>query len=215
MASTFATPAIERKPNRICVGRVASVGDAYEGKSGKYYNVKITIEPLDAGSRATLYFLFRPEWMAQLSQVDLINLKEADSGAHFVYRKSIATNEENEQSILQGLSVTTDDFNALASRLIGLGVENVAANPTIVSDVLRTFLVEENGERNIGYVLKQQMQKTDEVHPETGKAVYIPTKNWEVDTYFNANDEKAIARQTKKAASNPTRYQMTYSGSAF
>jgi hypothetical protein len=214
MGTTFATPALERKPDQICVGRVTEVGDAYESKSGKYYVVRITVEPMDAGKGTKIYFLFRPEWMAQLSQVDLLNIKEADKGAHFVYGKNIATNEEGKQSTLQGLAVTTEDFNTLASRLIALGVEAVSENPTLVSDVLRTFLLDENGDRNIGYVLTQQTEKTDEVHPETGKAIYVPTKNWEVASYFAVND-KNIARMAKKAESRPDRFRMTFAGAAF
>lgn len=211
--ATFATPALERKPDQICVGRVTEVKDAYVSKSEKYYVVPISIEALDAGKSTKLYFLFRPEWMAQLSTGELLRLREEDKGAHFVYSKNIATSEEGKKSHLQGLAVTSDGFNQLASRLIDLGVEAVSETPTLVSDVLRTYLLDENGDRNIGYVLTQQTEKTDEIG-ENGKNIYVPTKNWEVASYFEVSD-KNIDRMTKKAEKNPARFRMTYAGAAF
>lgn len=211
MASTLAAPALATKPNQVCIGRVTSVGDARPSKNNPdtYYVIDIQIEALDAGKNQKVYFTWRPEWLQQYSSADFRRMQEDFPKLLFVYQMNVMTKEEGKQSLLQGLCMTTERFNELASRLTDLGVSNIEANPTIVSDVLRQFFVEENGDTDIGYVLKQQTSWNGEVD-ENGRKVYEPTKFIEVDKYFEPTD-KNIASWVKAAERKPEKYKVTFS----
>lgn len=221
MSTGFATPAIAKKPSLICAGRVSAVGDAYLGKSENYYVVKIEIEAVDAGVDKALYLLFRPEWMHAMSHTEIARFQEEQPGAYRMYQQHIAANLENSKpSHLQGLTgyVSTQSnatpFNELGSRLCALGIDAVTETPTLVSDTIRKFLLEEREGEIIGYVVSQQTEKTGEVD-ENGKNVYVPSKWTEVSNYWAANDSKALDRQTKKAEKSPDKYKMAFSGVVF
>jgi hypothetical protein len=216
MASTFTAPSIERKPDLICAGHVSEVGDARLGKSGNYYVVNIKLSGLDASKDQTVYWLFRPEFIRNMSHVELQRFQEENPGAYRMYRQHVCSNKsDGKVSHLQGLTVTDEKFNELAGRLLELTPEAIDADPTVVSNVLRQFLVEENGDTIIGYILSQQQEKTDEINPETGKPLYVPSKWLEVRDYWNANDDKVMKRQVAKAEKNPTRYRLAYTGVQF
>ncbi len=221
--STFAVPEIALQPSLICAGRVASVSDARLGKSENYYVSDIELEAVDAGKNQRIYFCFRPEWMREMSSTELRRFKEEQKGPFFVYEKNIAANPDDEKfepSTLQGLtgflnkSSDATAFNELAGRLIALGTDAIEANPALVTDVLRQFLVEERGDFLVGYIRGQQMNKTGE-KDENGRNVYTPGKYTEIKGFWNASDPKAIERQTKKSEKNPERYRMTFAGCAF
>jgi hypothetical protein len=215
---TFLSPPLAQKPQLICAGRVTAIGDAYlSAKSEKYYVVKISLTALGAGKDQNIYWLFRPEYFnAAMTRADLNTMAEADKGVYRMYEQHICTNEEGKKSTLQGLTGTPEAFNELASRLLSLGVDAITETPTLVSDVLRTFFVEENPQAVVGYVLGQQSEKTDEIDPETGKNVYVPSKWLEVKSYWTVDEEgKGLAAKARLAEKNPKRYKLAYSGESF
>jgi hypothetical protein len=215
---TFLAPPLAKKPNLICAGRVTAIGDAYlSAKSEKYYVVKITLSALGAGKDQNIYWLFRPEYFnPAMTRADLAQMSETDSGVYRMYSQHIATDEEGKQSTLQGLCATAENFNELAARLLSLGMDAITETPTIVSDVLRTFFVEENPQHVVGYVLGQQTEKTDEINPETGKNVYVPSKWLEVKSFWVVDAEgKNLAKKAKQAEKSPDRYRLAYSGESF
>jgi DNA polymerase III psi subunit len=213
----FGKPPIEEKPDHICAGRVAEVKDAYLGKSENSYVVPIKLEPLGSGKAQTIFLLFRPEWFRQHSAADYRRMEEDAPQVYRKFKEHMYCNPEDsgyKPSHLQGLAVTAEKFEELADRLIRVGEEAIASDPTLVSNVLREFLVEENGDTVIGYQLTQQREKSDMINEETGKAIYVPTKWWEVRSYWTVN-EKSISRNAEKAEKQPRRYKMCYAGESF
>jgi hypothetical protein len=219
--STFLSPPLALKPAKICAGRVTAVGDAYlskpkpNGGGEKYYVVKITLTALGAGTDKDIWFLFRPEYFnAAMTRADLNDMAEADKGVYRMYEQHICTSEEGKKSTLQGLAGSQEAFNELASRLLAIGVDAIAEQPTLVSDVLRQFFIEENPQAIVGYVLGQQTEKTDEIDPETGKNIYVPSKWLEVKSYWEVND-KTLAAKARLAEKSPSRYTLCYAGESF
>lgn len=207
---TFTKPPAAPKPTLICAGKVTEVKDAYlSAKSQKYYVVPIQLTGMDGGLDQKVYWLFHPEFFKGYTPSELIELAEDDKGAYRIFCQHIAQ-ESGKVSHLQGLATTEEAFDEISSRLLSLGVDAITENPTLVSDTLREFLIDENGDNVVGYVLRQQQEATDE-KDENGKTIYVPSKWMEVGGYWEVND-KNVKKQAEKAAKSKGKVKMTYSG---
>lgn len=218
----FGTPAITEKPRQICAGKVVSVRETRESKSGQYYVIDIKLEALDAGDDHIIYLCFRPEWFRAHTHEDFRRMKEDTPGVYRMFEQHISANLEDSKakpSYLQGLTVTAEKFKLLENRLVSLGETAINDNPALVSQELEKFLIEENGDTIIGYVRKQQTEKTGDVNPETGKPIYVPTKFHEIDSFWvvNPTNIKKMTEKAEKTAGKRTgvRFKMCYAGCAF
>jgi hypothetical protein len=208
MSTSVATPTLsflpslkKEKPGKICGGRITSVGPAYiserEGASKKYYTVRIDITALGTGSNQAIFWCFRPEYFnANMTRSDLREMAELDKGVYFMYGKNIAADEEQPPSTL--------------------GVDAITETPTLVSDVLRTYFVEENPQHVVGYVVGQQQVRTDDIDPDTGKNIYVPGKWMEIKSYWHYDGtQESIDRQARRAEKSKGKLQLAFNGETF
>ena len=209
---TFASAEAKAMPTLICVGTVEEVGNAKVSSSEKYIVQPIKIAGLDAGRSQTVYFLYRPEWL--VAGFSPRKLKEQDASAHFVYSKNIAG--EDDLSVLHGLAGSEKKFEALAHELLSLPVDTEIGGPTMesVEATLRTFFANNVGPdgnaQKIGYILQQDSEKTGEVNPDTGKAVYIKKKGYKLDIFFEVT-VKNLKAKAAYAAKSEGRQKFCYS----
>jgi hypothetical protein len=228
MSTSVATPTLsflpslkKEKPGKICGGRITSVGPAYiserEGASKKYYTVRIDITALGTGSNQAIFWCFRPEYFnANMTRSDLREMAELDKGVYFMYGKNIAADEEQPPSTLQGLCGSPEVFQEVATRLLTLGVDAITETPTLVSDVLRTYFVEENPQHVVGYVVGQQQVRTDDIDPDTGKNIYVPGKWMEIKSYWHYDGtQESIDRQARRAEKSKGKLQLAFNGETF
>ncbi len=233
----FRQASATRKPTLACIGYVAAVGEGKESKSKKYNVNPIEINGLAAGPNTTVYLLTRPEWFELDAEgnpsfrPDRLEEVEGGSGILFVYQKNIA--QKGNVSLLQGVAGNEDRFGDLAETLLTKSViingkEETAAgdeSAAVIEKLLEDFLVAGDGESpfEIGYVLRQQSTKTDDVDAD-GKAIYVLENRYEVSEWFEAteaNKKKFRKRAEKsaekaKAAGEPVHFKVTFDeGPAF
>jgi hypothetical protein len=221
---TFPKAEARPKPTLICVGNVTEVGDGYiSGKSGTdYVVIPITIEALDGGKRAKVYFTHRPEWLTAGFKPYLLQ-REAP-GAYFVYSKNISS--EDEFSLLRGLAGSEEAFVQLSTILLNLEVdpEIGGPNPETTTAALRAFFegnVGSDGQPvRVGYELRQQRTKVlDEngeavIDPETGKPMYVNENRYNVASFWDVT-EKTVSKATNRASRSEGKVIMTFAGSPF
>lgn len=196
------------KPTLLCVGTVGEVEDAHISKSEDYVVQPIKIEALDAGRNQTLYLLYRPEWLTR--SFNPASMKDEHPGPFFVYGKNIATKDG--YSNLRGLAGSQEAFVSLAKQLIGITANDEGPNMEAVTKVLRDFFAAnvdaEGNSRKIGYELRQQQTKTDEVD-EDGKAIYLRENRYEVKSYFDVT-EKGLATAKRRAERSNGKVKFTF-----
>ncbi len=199
----FQEASAPKLPKLICTGYVARIGEGKESKSGVYNVNSIEIEGIGASRSQTVYLLTRPDWFevneegyASFRPDSLLQL-EGGKGMHFVYTKNIK--EKNRQkgksvgsiSLLEGVCGNQERFeNIQEAFLTTPGVTDENDSAEVIERILKQHLVAKDGEPyvEIGYVLKQQRTKTDEVD-EDGNTIYLLSKNYELDTFWEVTEE--------------------------
>lgn len=205
---SFNKAGYKKLPRLHCTGYVALVEDGRESKSGNFNTVTVEINGLGGSRNTKVYPCTRPEWFEldaegnptfQPSNYDNV---EGGKKLQMVYANNIS--QEGGVSTLQGLCGSEERFDALQEAFLtnpNVADENKSAKA--VESILDELLVAKQGEEpfEIGYTLKQQQIKTDKKNAE-GKPVYINTKFYEIDTYWEATDKNksAIRKRVEKAA---------------
>jgi hypothetical protein len=193
---------VPRMASLACLGYVGDVGDPKLSASGVYVIQPISVIAYQAGRNVTFRLMYRPEWL--VPGFDPASFKESAKaavdedekkvfrGMEFVFRNHIAG--KSSVSALKGLSGSEEAYVTLSNLLL------TASNPDNMEDireVLRGFFLGENDGAEVGYILNQARDKTEEV-TEQGKAVYSLRNTYEVGSWFLPTDAE-IARLKKRA----------------
>ena len=227
----FKSAQAAEKPTLSCIGRVSSFGDCGITDSGNYLKQQIQLDGYGAGPNQKFTFLYRPEWLVpgfDSSVYEGSEDKDAKTYLSF-YRKNIA--EDDGVSTLLGLcGGATEDgiaaFNELAGILFGLdiqsyidrGAEGIKEIPGVVKAALVDFFENhENAGKRVGYILRQQQEKTEETD-ENGKNIYKRLKYYEDSDGFGTSgfytpDEKGRKAQVSRAAKQPAKRKVTFTDS--
>lgn len=214
----FGEAEASRKPTLICVGTVGNVGQAKITASQNYILIPINLDPVDAGRKGKINFLYRPEWLVRGFKTH--ELKQADEKAHFVYSKFIASREK--LSVLRGLCGSKEAFARLTKAILSLP-DSGGNGPSMedVADTLRTFFesnVDADGQPVlVGYELVQARTKTDDYETDTkGKKrrIYLLDNRYEVGDFWDVTSE-GIKKQNRRAEGSKGMVKMTYSGVPF
>lgn len=224
----FKSAQAAEKPTLACIGRVSSFGDCGITDSGNYLKQAIQLDGYGAGPNQRLTFLYRPEWLVPgFDSAVYEGSDEPDAKTYLgFYRKNIA--EDEGVSTLLGLcGGATEDgiaaFNELAGKLFALdiqsyidrGAEGIKEIPGVVKACLVDFFEnQETAGKRIGYILRQQQQKTDETD-DNGKAIYKRLKYYEVSDGFGTSgfftpDEKGRKAQESRAARSQGKRKVTF-----
>ena len=204
-------------PRLACVGRVTEVPEAFVSKKGVYVVQRVVIEGYGPSKNTKPMILYRTDWFTD--GFDPESLLELEEGSKLlaVYRNNIS--ERGKISTLKGLcGCDTEKFDELAGRIFGLGLtveDDIESVMSRVTEVLSTFLVDEKGGDQLGYILGQQTSKTDEVNAETGKAIYVAEPYYEVKEFFDPQDEKKIASLVKSANKSDGKFKITFDDTPF
>lgn len=208
-------------PRLACIGRVSAVPEAKVSQSEVYVVQRIEITGYGPSRNIRPMFLYRPDWLTE--GFDPESLKELENGESMlgVYRNHVG--EKDEISVLLGLCGCKDEvYDALGDKLFALGIDpakiesddDMRAVMDAVTNVLKEFLIDEKNGNEIGYILRQQYEKTGEVD-ENGRPVRVPTKYYEVAEYFDPNDEKKIASLKKSAEKSDGKFKITFDDTPF
>lgn len=207
---SFTPTEAAEKPTLLCVGTVGEIEEAHLSKSENYVVQPINLNALDAGRNIKLYFLYRPEWFTR--GFNPATLKADQPGAHFVYGKNIA-NKDN-LSNLRGLAGSNEAFVKLATILTSITSDPTGPSMEDVTEALVEFFegnVDSEGQpKKIGFELRQQMTKTDEINEETGKNVYVRENRYEVKAFFDVT-KKSLDGAVRRASNSDGKVKMTYS----
>lgn len=199
------------KPTLVNVGEVSEVLDGYVSKSERYVVQPIKIRAFDSGYNTTVFLLYRPEWFVKGFKVTTLEETEGyGKGAHWVYRRNIASDDE--LSYLRGLAGSDAAFNKLAGALFSLPVNKDGVHSIEdVTEVIRKHFTD-NGVK-VGYILQQGSVKTDQVD-EDGKNIYRLENRYvlaQKNPFFDAT-EKNILKFGNKAERSEGKTVMTYGG---
>jgi hypothetical protein len=208
--SGFATAEVRKMPRLACVGYVDDITEAKDTESGMYANCRVSIIGSSGASRKiTTNFLFRPEWFTPGFNPETINqledpelsaedLERTRKGLYMSYRRIFGTRESTGQ--LEAMIGGKQNLEALAAKRDALYASggNKEFTPQQVGELVRSFVLDTAA--NVGYVLKQATEKTDEVN-ENGKAVYALREQYEVGEWFipTADNQKRMVTRAKKA----------------
>lgn len=218
----FAEPPAGEMPSLVCVGSVTAIADGKvtevkrdaDGDEKPNYQMNIiSISGLGAGRSTKVNLLYRPEWLRPgfdlNEQLEVLKPSQAKA-IRFVYENNLRAPEGSKiVPVLQGLAGNRENYAVLANRLLRLDeitLENV-------TDVLRTFLIDEGYGEEIGYVLKQKEELTGE-KDENGRPERRKTAYYEVSKFFEVT-EKNLESWRKSCEKPGSKYRMTYGGEAF
>ena len=207
-------------PKLVCAGRVQNVEAGRVTKSGDYLMVPIEIEGYGAARNIKQYWCFRPEWL--VAGFNPIALRDAAGGDKLlgVYRNNVA--EDGGISTLLGLcGCDAEKFDTLATTLFDLKISDMTVKNAEtgtsgldidlildkVSVAFHEFFIDGKNGEHVGYILKQEFQKTDEVNAD-GKAVYKATRFYGVNDWFDPNDEKRLKALRKSCEKSGGKMQM-------
>lgn len=210
--SGFATAEARKLPRLACIGYVDDAKDVKETESGVYANFRVTIKGNSGASRTvTTNFLFRPEWFTpgfdpktiqQLDDPDLSpeEVEKLRNGIYSVYRRLFGTADTLGE--LTALVGGPDNLDKLAQKRDELYAKvNRELTKEEVFELVKTFILESPVQ--IGYVLKQAREKTDEVGSD-GKAVYILRDQYEIDEWGVPTEDwrKRMIKRAKMSKDN-------------
>lgn len=198
----FQEAAVQKIPSLAVIGKVSEVQDGKLSQSANYVVQPVKLEGSGAGRNATVFLLYRPEWLrAGFDPSSLEQYGDEGRSMTHVYRRNIAV--KGGISTLKGLAGSDEGFGTLASQIIGLA-DNSIAN---VQNVLREFLTVTNEQVQIGYVLKQRKDKAGE--DDNGKTIYELANGYEVGEFFFVNAEN-IKKLKQRAARSKGEFVLTF-----
>ena len=189
-------------PTLACIGRVTKVNEPKFTKVNEnginYIMIPVEVEGFGASRNTRVNFMFRPEWLDEKFSPRTLKDVEGGKGLLAVYGNNIS--QKGKISTLAGLAGTNKEaFATLSDALINLdqASETIAQD---VADTLKKVLIDDGVGANIGYILTQQTEKTDEVD-ERGKPVYVKTQYYQVGEFFEptqANRDKQYKRAERQ-----------------
>lgn len=213
--SPFAQAKTPKLPELACKGVITEVPEAKLTASEDYYMIRVKIQGIDGSKDVTVNFLFRPEWLTPgfdpVSFETLINSSEpevAKRGRAFdtVYRNNVG-GSNSQISHLKGFCGANDEalnkFGELRDALYAKKNAGKTAEDAEdltgdeIQGLLSKFVMQVQGSKVLGYVLKQATQKTDEMD-DNDKPVYELRSNYEVKNYYLPS-EKMHASFVKRA----------------
>jgi hypothetical protein len=199
-------------PTLACIGRVTKIEEPKATKVNEhginYLMIPIHIEGYGASRGTKVNFMFRPEWLKEGFRSRDLAKVEGGKGLLAVYGNNIS--QKGKVSTLKGLVGSVDEeFDALADTLLTLSPgEEVPTGEQVASALQKVLIDEEKGQR-IGYVLRQQREKTEDVDPDTGKPIYVLTPYYEVNEFYTPN-EKGRKRQYNRAERTPDTFKVQF-----
>lgn len=209
MGRKLQAPPAAAMPTLFCLGNVIGVGDPKLSASGETYWHSIEISGLGASPDTKAMLCYNPEFFSV--DFSMANLAALENGRklEFLYRKQLQHKKRRGKegdfylSTLEGLGGSKEGYDTL----IGMILEKDHPQPEDVQTALLTFLNKE--QPVVGYVLAQDVQKTDAVNPNTGKPVYMARDRYAVAGYY-----WPIPNQVKfyknLAESKPDAYKLCY-----
>jgi hypothetical protein len=154
--------------------------------------------------KARIYY--RPEWFVKGFAPETLLKVEGGKKMHGTYCANIA--QEGGISTLLGLCGLNEELlGVVADNLFNVGIEKLvdgegnfidAQVVEAVTQVLHETLV---SDRPVGYIVGQQWSKTGRQNSE-GKEIRIRSKYEEIKEWFDATDDKVLAKLVKRAAKN-------------
>ena len=220
----FREASAARKPTLVCTGYVAGVPESKESASGKYNVTTVEINGLGASPNARVYLLTRPEWFETNEdgfpafRPDSLEKVEGGRSMLFVYQKNIA--QVGNTSVIQGLAGNEERFDTLAEALLSdPKTSDESDSAEAIQNIIEKLLVAKEGQTpfEIGYILKQQRNKTDDVD-EDGKPIYVLENRYEVSEWFEATEanKKKYRKSAEKSraksdeAGEAVRFKVTF-----
>lgn len=213
-ASPFASEGAAPKPTLICIGEVASIGEAVhnDGASrGKedYYKIRFELTGNGAHRNPSGTFLFIPEFFSP----HYTPRNEQSKSKKFVFANNIWREEHSSFNLLAspnaktqrvglpnlpGLCGSQDKFNEVGQTLQNdyLTVQDPVEYARRVQEVLQSL----EGTQ-VGYILKQQFQETGRLN-EKGYPDKIPGKYYEIAGFYYPTEENVEMLQDKVAKFN-------------
>jgi len=192
---------VEQLPTIACTGVVKKIHKPEPSKTeGSAYHVaRIDFEAENGPvSQPSTFLVYDPNWFASNfdAKVELAGVE--NKGKRFLYGKNIITPKGSRgQSVLEALS--NGSFEELA------GIIDKELGGEYDPDKFQEILAQFEGQE-IGIVLKQQQEKTDELN-EKGRNVYVRQERYGVDRLFTVTDDsiKSFEKSAKKAAERATK----------
>lgn len=174
-------------PRLHCVGKWSvNVEKAKVTQSGNYISVPFELSPVSGGIKgAYVNFLYRPEWLT--AGFDPSSFDEIPNGSSMAFVHGKNMGRRGELGVIQAFAGSLEGLYELAGEMFALGEGTADAQK--VARVFASYN-EKYADRVIGYTLKQKSTKTDEVNPETGKAVYVKENGYEIDTFWIPTNDK-------------------------
>lgn len=219
----FAAADADIIPTLVCTGYVFKVGEGHLAKSENYNVNPIEIQPFGGGRPITQQFLSRPDWFALDGEGKPSfrpkSLRTADGGKAMLYVYQKMMNGKGTMSALEGLAGTEERLCKLEDALIAAEGLDGEESASVLEGVFQNVLIAKDGEDpvEIGYILKQRRQKTDDVD-ENGKRIYVRDKGYDLDGFWQVNDKnkkkyRKIAEQSaerQKAKGEPVSFKVCF-----
>lgn len=182
------------------------------GKNGNYINIACEVTPEGGGRAQKLWLVFRPEYLSGTFNPAKIR---DDRSQSFVYNANIGfavkKNGEIEHAHPQAEDYYVGRYRV--PTLVGLFGENVTEADRVTTaigqiedsdaavDALGAAIKALEG-NTVGFFLRQKYEESkDEVNPETGKPVRMPTPYYEFSSFFIPTDKnlRKIQKDAEKA----------------
>lgn len=203
----FRVPQAAYKPSLACLGYVDEVVGTKVSKSQNYLVSTISLKGYGASNDIKVYFTFRPEWL--VSGFNPLALERVEGGDKMivVYRNNISSDDST--PLLKGLvGCDNDKYDGLAEKMFALEIDKMVDaedNPDVgaicgaVNSVLIEVLINEKAGERVGFILRQQSEKTGEVDAQSGKDIWRRLRWYEVNSWFNPDSEDAVKRLRTRA----------------
>jgi hypothetical protein len=214
-APDFVAAKARELPTIACTGYIDEVGEVKATSGGDYAIFRINLVGTRGSRGQGFNFMFRPEWFDVGYNPEVIGTydfpetteeetKKKRNGMLSVYRRNIAP--QSGLSALKGLTGSEDNWKVFlqrreetANRIAAERPDDPTFNEEDVHAMLTSFWSEDCPGQEIGFVLKQGSEKTDQVD-ERGKVIYQKTDRHEVDSFFFVEDEKQVKALVQRAA---------------
>lgn len=187
----FALAEPDKKPSLACVGYVEDIADAKPTANERYVNSRVKIVSPSGGRDITTNFMFRPEWFEQGFSPKSFDALDVDDRT----KRGLALNYRR----IFGTKGTVGLLAALVGGNVQEFAEALWAKGAVTEETVVDTLREVNNaaQPDVGYILVQAKEKTDELNEE-GKPVYVLSEFYEVQSVFFPTDE-AKERLEKRA----------------
>jgi hypothetical protein len=204
----FKSAAARPLPQLACIGYIDEIKEVKETESGVYLNARVSIKGNDGVSRnSETNLLFRPDWFTpgfdpegiknlDFEDLDATEQQRVKTGLSLTYARLFGRGEAPGQ--LAVMAGSQENYDKLAD-LFTAAYKGTEFTGEEIVDIIRGFILDKCPD--VGYVLRQQKEKTDQVD-ENGKAVYVLRDGYEINEWFfpNAANKKRLMNRAVKSA---------------